>query len=289
MVGSALTPALAAAGHDVMRMVRPGSRADGIQWDPVHGTIDRDRLEGVDGVVHLAAENIFTLWTPAKKRQIRESRERGTRVLATALASLQRRPAVLVCASATGFYGVRPASEPLDEDSSRGTGFLADVVDAWERAADPARAAGIRVVHTRFGLVLSPKGGTLKTLRPLFQVGLGGQAGAGDQMWSWVALDDVIAAIQFVLASPQISGPVNVVAPLPVTQKAFMRTLGRVLRRPSFFSVPEILFKAAGGDMARELVLSSARVLPRKLQGAGFRFGYPELESALRHLLADPR
>lgn len=286
LIGSALIPALEAAGHSVTRVVRPGSRAQGIMWDPAAGTIDRDSLEGYHGVVHLAGESIFGLWTSTKKRRIRESRITGTRLLATTLASLREPPPALVSASAFGFYGNRPADEAVTEDSQRGPGFLAEVVEAWERATDPARLAGIRVVNTRFALVLSTSGGALAVMLPIFRAGLGGTVGRGRQIWSWVTIDDVVAVIQFVLANPQIHGPVNVAAPLAVTNGAFTRTLGRVLRRPTIFSAPQFLLEAVGGQMAREMLLSGARVVPRKLEAAGFRFGYPELEAALKHVLA---
>lgn len=286
LIGSALLQGLEAAGHSVTRVVRPGSRAQGITWDPAAGTIDRAALEGHDGVVHLAGETIFALWTSAKKRRIRESRVQSTRLLATTLASLRQPPSVLVSASAFGFYGNRPADEAVTEDSQRGAGFLAEVVEAWEQATDPAKLAGIRVVNTRFALVLSPSGGALAVMLPIFRAGLGGTLGSGRQIWSWVTIDDVVSAIQFVLTNPQVSGPVNVAAPLAVTNKAFTRTLGRVVHRPTIFGVPEFVLEAVGGQMAREMLLAGARVVPRKLQRAGYRFGYPELEAALRHVLA---
>jgi len=286
LIGSALVTALEAAGHTVTRVVRPGSRAQGISWDPAAGSIDRDALEGHDGVVHLAGETIAGLWTAAKKRRIRESRYQGTRLLATALAALRQPPSVLVSASASGYYGNRPADEAVTEDSKRGTGFLAEVVEAWERATDPAKLAGIRVVNTRFAPVLSAREGMLALMLPVFRAGLGGTLGSGKQIWSWVTIDDAVGAIQFVLADPQIGGPVNVVAPLPVTNKAFTRTLGRVVRRPTVFGVPEFLLAAVGGQMAREMLLAGVRIVPRKLERAGYRFGYPELEAALKHVLA---
>lgn len=286
LIGGALLPALEAAGHQVTRIVRPGSRAQGITWDPAAGSIDRDALEGYHGVVHLAGESIAGLWTSAKKRRIRESREQGTRLLATTLAALREPPSVLVSASASGFYGNRPARESVAEDAPRGAGFLAEVVEAWERATEPAKSAGIRVVNTRFAPVLSARGGMLAALLPVFRAGLGGTLGSGQQIWNWVTIDDVVSAIQFVLANPQISGPVNVVAPLPVTNKAFTRTLGRVLRRPTIFAVPKFLLEAVAGQMAREMLLAGVRAVPRKLETAGYRFGYPELEAALKHVLA---
>jgi uncharacterized protein len=283
-IGSALMPALESAGYSVARLVRPGTHATGIDWDPASGRIDAEALEGCDAVINLAGESIAGLWTTAKKSRIRESRVKGTQLLATSLSRLSRPPAVIVSASATGYYGNRPPDEKVDESGHRGRGFLAEVVEDWEKAAQPAKDAGIRVVHPRFGIVVAGKGGALAPMLPIFRAGLGGKLGSGRQIWSWVALDDVVASILFILGS-KLEGPVNVVAPLPVTNLAFTRTLGRVLRRPTVFGVPEIVLKTVAGEMAREMLLSGVRAVPRKLQGAGYAFKYPELEVALRHVL----
>jgi uncharacterized protein len=280
LIGSALARALELRGDQVTRMVR------GRHWDPAAGTLDSRALEGQDAVVHLAGESIAGLWTANKKKRILESRETGTRMIATALAGLHRPPSVLVSASAIGFYGDHPGSEAIDESAPRGAGFLAEVVEVWERAADPARAAGVRVVHPRFGLVLSDKGGALAAMLPVFKLGFGGRVGSGDQIWSWVALDDVVKAILACIDRKELSGPVNVVAPQPVSNKAFVRTLGRVLRRPTLVPAPAFALKLAAGQMADEMLLFGARVVPRKLQEAGYEFRYRELESALRHILA---
>lgn len=284
MIGQAVHRALEADGHTVVRLVRPQTHAPGILWDPPAGKIDVAALEGVEAVIHLAGESIAGLWTPSKKRRIRESRVQGTALLATSLRRLTRPPATFICASATGFYGNRPGDQPADESAPRGSGFLADVTDAWERATDPAREAGIRVTNTRFGIVLARNGGALAPMLPVFRLGLGGKLGSGRQIWSWVAIDDVVNSIRFLLSS-QISGPVNVVAPLPVSNLAFTRTLGRVLRRPTIFGVPEFALKAVAGRMAEEMLLFGVRVVPRKLREAGYEFLFPELEMALRHLM----
>lgn len=285
LIGNALIPALERAGHSVTRMVRPGSRTAGVRWDPETGAIDLPGLEGHDAFIHLAGESIAGIWSKARKRRVMESREKGTRLLATSLGSLRTRPSILVSASAIGYYGDRPADAPVDETSTRGSGFLADVVEAWERATDPALETGIRVANARFGLILSAKGGALGPMVPVFKAGLGGKLGSGRQVFSWVAIDDVVKSLLFLLNEAQLAGPVNVVAPLPVTNLAFTRTMGRVLHRPTIFGVPASVLSLAGGQMAREMLLSGARVVPRKLQQAGYEFSYPELEVALQHVL----
>jgi uncharacterized protein (TIGR01777 family) len=285
LIGTALVEALEQAGHSVTPLVRPDSKKSGIAWDPQSGRIDSEALEGHDAVVHLAGESLVGIWTAARKRRILESRRNGTTLIATSLAKLRAPPAVFVSASAIGIYGDRPADERVDEESHRGPGFLADVVEVWEKATEPAAAAGVRVVNTRFGLVLSRNGGALAPMLPVFKLGLGGRLGSGQQMWSWVAIDDVVNAILFIIREPILHGPVNVVAPLPVTNAAFTRTLGRVLRRPTVLAVPKIALEALG-DMGKEALLSGVRVVPRKLQEAGYEFKHPELEVALRDILA---
>lgn len=282
LIGSALARALEARGDQVTRMVR------GRHWDPAAGSVDARSLEGQDAVVHLAGESIAALWTRGRKRRILDSRVTGTTLIATSLAGLKRPPAVLVSASAIGFYGDHASQETIDESTPRGKGFLAEVSVAWERAADPARAAGIRVVHPRFGIVLSAQGGALATMLPIFRAGLGGRLGDGSQTWSWVALDDVVGALLFMIDTPALHGPVNVVAPQPVSNKAFTRTLGRVLRRPTVVPAPAFALKLVAGQMANEMLLFGARVVPRKLEEARYEFDFPELEAALRHILAAP-
>ena len=285
LIGSSLVTALAAHGHSITRIVRPASEASGVVWDPDRGTIDLLGLEGHDAVIHLAGESIARPWTTRRKRRIKESRERGTRLIAESLGRLQKPPSVLVCASATGYYGDRPGTESVTEETGPGTGFLATVVTAWERATEPAKEAGVRVVNTRFGIVLSPRGGALAPLLPIFRAGLGGKFGSGQQVWSWVTIDDVVAAVAFAARTTALSGPVNVVAPFPVTNAAFTRALGRVLHRPTLFAVPEFVLKAVAGNMARELLLFGVRVVPKKLQAAGYEFRHPEIETALKHVL----
>ena len=285
LIGSGLVAVFQADGHTITRIVRPGSSSTGVVWDPEKGSIDASGLEGHDAVIHLAGESIARPWTARRRRRIRESRERGTRLLATTLAGLKQPPGVLVSSSAIGFYGDQPSSQTLDERAPKGAGFLADVADAWERAADPAREAGIRVVNPRFGIVLSREGGALAPLFVVFKLGLGGTLGTGRQVWSWVAIDDVMGAVRFALMARDLDGPVNVVAPFPVTNAAFTRALGRVLRRPTVFGVPEFVLRGIAGRMAEEMLLFGVRAAPRKLLDAGYEFQYPEIEVALKHVL----
>ena len=280
MIGRSLARALEQRGDSVTRMRR------GVHWDPVAETADLAALEGHDAFVHLAGENVAGLWTKAKKRRILESREKGTRTIATSIARLQRPPNVLVSVSGIGYYGDRPPAQQIDESETRGLGFLAEVAEVWERSTDPAREAGIRVVNPRLGIVLSPEGGAFGIMLPIFRLGLGGRVGSGRQTWSWVALDDVVHGILFCIDHPELSGPVNVVAPQPVSNLAFTRTVGRVLRRPTLFGVPAFVLETVAGQMAREMLLFGVRVVPRKLEEAGYEFRFPELEAALRHLLA---
>ena len=287
LVGGALAAALVASGHRVDRVgrrpPRPGSTD--IQWDPARGLLDPRRLEGADAVVHLAGESIAAgRWTEAAKARIRDSRVGGTRLLAGALAGLDRRPRVLVSASAVGYYGDRGA-EPLAEDSPPGTGFLAEVARAWEAAADPVRAAGIRVVHPRLGLVLAREGGALPRMVRPFRLGLGGVIGGGAQYWSWIALADVVRVIELALTLERLAGPVNAVAPQPVTNREFTRVLGRVLGRPTVLPLPAPAVRLLMGEMGQALLLASARVLPRRLERAAFRFEHPDLAGALRATL----
>ncbi len=264
------------------------SRSDSGQlWDPYSETpvADPRALDGTTGAVHLSGVNVAGgRWTPAYQRQIMESRIKPTRALAILMAGLRPRPQVMVCASAIGIYGNR-GDETLTEESAHGQGFLAEVCLAWEKAAQPASDAGIRVVHARFGVVLSPEGGALAKMLPLFRLGLGGPLGNGRQWTSWVALPDVVRAILFAVQTPSLSGALNVVAPQPVTNLEFTHALGRALHRPALLPAPAFALKLALGEMADSTVLVSERVLPDRLNDAGFSFLYPELEPALKALL----
>ena len=283
MIGSALTQELTGGGHRVTRLTRSPGGAD-VRWDPDAGTVD-DCLEGHDAVVHLAGESIAEgRWTASKRERIMASRKKGTRLLAETLAGIPTPPGVLVSASAVGYYGDR-GDEVLQEDSRPGSDFLAEVCKAWEASADPAREAGIRVVHPRFGIVLSPKGGALGTTLPIFKLGGGGRIGSGRQWWSWVALDDVVGATVHALEDDSVEGPVNVGSPNPLTNAEYTKILGKVLNRPTFFAVPASAVRLALGGVADALLLASQRMEPAKLKGTGYRFRYPELEGALRHLL----
>ena len=285
LIGSALVPALENDGHRVIRLTRSESSSENVvNWEPSGGRIDYSSLGGVNAAVHLAGENIIGRWTPEKKRKILDSRTQGTRLLASALAGMDEKPSVMVCASATGYYGDR-GDEVLREDSDIGYGFLSQVVREWERAAEPARAAGIRVVNLRFGIVLSPEGGALGTTLPIFKLGGGGRIGSGEQWWSWVVLDDIVGAILHALNTDSLEGPANVTAPNPLTNARYTKTLGRVLNRPTFVPVPAPAARIALGQVADALLLASARIEPAKLEETGYRFQYPELEGALRHLL----
>ena len=285
LIGNALSHALEGGSHTVVRLVRGPSRdGSSVSWDPERGTIDRMGLEGFDAVVHLAGEPLLGRWTAAKKRRIRDSRVLGTKLLAEALATLKRRPGVLVCASAAGYYGDRGA-EILTEESAAGRGFLAEVCREWESAAAPARAAGIRVVNIRTGLVLSRVGGLLKIMLLPFRLGLGGPIGGGKSYWSWITLDDLIAVYRFAVTRESLAGAMNAAAPHPVTNADFARTLGVVLRRPAVLPVPPLALRLLFGREAADDMLSGFRLEPARLQTAGFRFQHPELEQALRHVL----
>lgn len=259
-------------------------------WDPYAATpMSRpEELEGISGAVHLSGANLAgRRWTSSYKQKILESRVKSTRALATLVAGLQSKPEVLVCASAIGIYGDRE-DELLTEASLPGSGFLADVCLAWEQAAQPALDAGIRVVHLRFGVVLSPAGGALAQMLPIFRAGLGGRLGSGRQWMSWIALSDVIRAIELALETASLAGPVNVVTPNPVTNLEFTRTLGRALRRPTLLRVPGFALRVAFGEMADNTILQSERVWPGRLNASGFKFEYPELEAGLRAILTQP-
>ncbi len=286
LVGSQLVPFLQTGGHTVRRLVRSRPVGEGdILWDPKAGEVEADKLEGVDAVIHLAAESVFGLWTPAKKQRIYSSRADGTRLLAEALADLDDPPAAFVSASAVGYYGNHGTDIITEKDEPRKAGFLSEVCEAWEAATTPAAAAGIRTVQARIGVVLSPAGGALRLMLPAFWLGLGGRVGAPDQYFPWVSLDDVIGGLYHALWADDLAGPVNLTAPHPARMADYARTLGRVLNRPAVLSVPESLIRSVAGEVADEMLLKSARVVPQRLQESGYHVGYGQLEDALRHVL----
>jgi len=284
-IGSTLIPQLESNGHQVSRLTRSPGSDDDIGWNPSVGEIEASRLEGTDAVVHLAGESIAEgRWTAERKRRILESRRQGTGLLAQTIANLSEPPGVMVGASAVGYYGDR-GNELLREDSPPGNNFLSEVCLVWEGAADPAREVGIRVVHPRFGVVLSPRGGALGTTLPIFKLGGGGRIGSGRQYWSWVTLDDVVGAIIHALQNDPVEGPVNVGSPNPLTNAEYTKVLGKVLNRPTIFPLPAPAARLMLGEIADELLLASARMEPAKLKETGYEFRYPELDGALRHLL----
>jgi len=286
LVGNSLLPFLTTGGHRVRRLVRgkaDAARGD-VAWNPGKGELDTAAMEGVDAVVHLAGENVAQRWTPEAKERILRSRSEGTRTLCEALARMARKPQVLVCAAGIGFYGDR-GDEVLTEESTSGEGFLAQVCREWEAATAPAREAGIRVVLLRIGVVLDPRGGALAKMLPPFLLGGGGRVGSGQQWFSWLSLEDLLGLIQASLFRQELQGPVNAVAPQPVRQEEFARTLGRVLSRPAVLPMPGAAIRTLFGEMGQETVLSGARVRPAVAERLGFSFMHPDLESALRFAL----
>ncbi len=278
-LGQRLVPALRAQGHDVVRIGR-GAESD-IQWNPSAGTIDVARCAGIDAFVHLAGASVGARWTPARRHAIRDSRVQGTALVARTIAALTPRPRVLVCASAVGIYG-NAGDAVLDESSPSGSDFLANVGREWESAADPARQAGIRTVHLRFGVVLSRRGGALARMLPFFRMGGGGRLASGRQWMSWIAMEDAVGAVQFALERETLVGAVNAVAPTPVTNAEFTETLARVVHRPALFPVPAFALNLMFGEMAQGTLLASQRVVPRQLLAAGYAFRHATLDSALR-------
>lgn len=287
LIGTALTSSLTADGHEVRRLVRRDVHGpDEVRWDPERGTVDTAGLAGVDAVVHLAGAPIGRPWTKAHKRRIMDSRVNGTQAIARAAAELDPRPGVLVSASGVHYYAGQ-GDQPVDESSLAGKGFLTDVVIAWEAAADPARAAGIRVVHARNGVVVSRRGGAFLPLLRVFRLGLGGRMGSGKQYWSWIALTDMVRALRFVIDRADLAGPVNLTAPNPVTNAEIARALGAVLHRPAVLPVPQPVLRLALGQMSTE-VLDSIRAVPGRLLEAGFEFRYPTIKAALEGELRNP-
>ena len=284
LIGSALTSAVRRDGQEAIALVRrPSANPSEIQWNPA--AVDAKPFEGADAVVHLAGENIASgRWTAERKKAIQASRVDGTRNLSQSIAAATRKPKVLVSASAIGYYGDR-GDELLPETATSGTGFLAEVSRDWEAATDAAIQAGVRVVHPRIGVVLDSKGGALPKMALPFKFGAGGRVGSGKQWMSWITLDDLVRLLIFTLTNDAVRGPMNAVAPQSVTNDEFTRALARVLHRPALVPAPAFALRLAMGQMADELLLSSQRVEPKVAMDAGFRFQYPQVESALRHVL----
>lgn len=283
LVGAAISPQLEADGHDIVRLVRNSPKAGEIEWHPNRDSIEPEKLEGFDTIINLAGESIAEgRWTEEKKKKIHDSRVNGTHLLSEAIAKLTNKPRVFLCASATGIYGDR-GDETLDEQSESGGGFLAGVCREWEKATEPAHRAGVRVVNFRFGPILARAGGMLEKMLTPFKMGLGGKIGSGKQFISWVGIDDSVAAMKLALSDESIRGPLNVVSPTPVTNERFTRVLGEVLSRPTVMAMPAFAARLAFGEMADEMLLVSQKVIPKKLQAAGFQFKFSDLEAALQH------
>ncbi len=282
LVGSALIPVLEREGADITRLVRSAPRPGEIEWHPNQDSIEPSKLEGFDVIVNLAGENIAAgRWTDDQKRKIRDSRVGGTHLISEAIAKLEQKPRVFICASATGIYGDRD-DELLDEQSDSGGGFLAGVCREWEKATEPATKADVRVVNLRFGPIMAREGGMLSKLLTPFKMGVGGKVGSGRQYISWVAIDDAVNAIKLAIDDDSIRGPVNIVSPHPVTNEEFTKALGHVLNRPTALAIPAFAARLTFGEMADEMLLVSQKVIPKRLMAAGFEFQYPELEDALR-------
>ena len=285
LIGTQLGAFLRSGGHTIRPLVRRIASAGEIAWDPSAGRVDLAAMEGVDAVVHLAGESIAGgRWTAERKRRILDSRVRGTRLVSQAMAGQRERPEVLITASGVGIYGDR-GDELLDEDSAIEDGFLGEVGREWEAAAAPAVEAGIRVVHLRFGIVLSPAGGALAQMLPPFLLGAGGPIGSGRQWVSWISIDDAVDVLHEALFETRLAGPVNAMAPEPVQSREFAATLGRVLHRPALVPAPAFALRLLLGDLADEALLASQRAVPARLQRLGFRFRHPTLERAFRHVL----
>ena len=287
LIGTALIAALEADGHGVRRLVRGGASGPGrVAWDPAAGTIDAAGLEGIDAVVHLAGEGIGEKkWSPEQKRRILDSRTSGTDLIARTIAGLTTKPAVLVSASAVGWYGGQRGDEVLTEASAapEPADFLAVVCAAWEAATAPAEAAGVRTVHLRTGIVLTPSGGALGRMITPFKLGLGGRIASGKQWMSWISIDDEVGAIRHALTTDALAGPVNATAPEPVTNADFTKTLGSVLHRPTLLPTPLAPLRVVyGGELVRALLVDGQRVLPTALESSGYEFAHRDLATALR-------
>ena len=288
LIGTALVRSLESSGHSVTRLVRPGSSSatEGIAWDPATGSLDARQLEGLNAAIHLSGENVASgRWSAEQKTRIRDSRVKSAELLANALAGLDSPPRVFACASATGYYGDR-GDELLTEDAVPGSDFLADVSVEWENATAPASDAGIRVVNMRISVVLTAAGGMVATVGPIFRLGLGGRLGSGAQYLSWISREDIVRAMEWILEHGDLSGPVNLCSPNPVTNSEFTRTMGRILGRPTLFPVPRFALKITQGEIA-DMLLASIRATPGKLMESGFEFRHPDLEDALRWAMGD--
>lgn len=287
LIGTALCDALADERHDVVRLTRGAPSPGSVRWDPARGEIDHAGLEGAVAVVHLAGEGIASRrWNARHKARVLDSRVRGTHLLAEAIARLDRPPAVLVSASAVGFYGDR-GDETLTEEAAAGDGFLPEVCRAWEAATEPAEAEGVRVVHSRTGIVLAARGGALPPMLLPFRLGFGGRLGSGRQWWPWITLEDEVRALMWCIENESLRGPVNLVSPNPVRHAEFAAIVGRVVHRPAIVPAPAFALRAVlGPEMAHQILLLSQRVVPGRLEATGFSFSHPELEGGLRAELA---
>jgi uncharacterized protein (TIGR01777 family) len=285
LVGSHLADYLTTAGHRVVRLVRDRDAGPGeVPWDPAAGALYHGALEGVDAVVNVSGVNLAGLWTPGRKQAILDSRTQATRTLVEAVRRMERPPAVLVNASAVGFYGSR-GEETITERTPAGEGFLASVCRAWEQAAAPVAEAGVRLVIPRFGLIVSGAGGAFAAMLPAFKLGLGGRIGDGSQYWSWIALDDLLGVLEWAVHDDELEGVVNATAPEPLTNAEVTRTIARVLRRPARLAAPRLLVRNGTLGMGEEMLLASQRAVPDRLRERGFRFAFPGLEGALRYEL----
>ncbi len=285
LIGQALREYFVSRGEEVFRLIRSNGIKKGILWDPAEGKINAEQIEGFDAVINLAGENIASYWTKSKKKKILESRIQSTETLSHCLATLKKPPKVFINASAIGFYGSK-GDEILSEASPQGSGFLSSVCKQWEAATKPAVDKGIRTVFLRTGIVISTEGGALTKMLIPFRLGLGGVVGPGTQYMSWIALDDLVSIIAFIIDNEAIEGPVNAVAPHPVTNREFTKTLGNVIKRPTIFPLPSLIARFVAGEMADEMLLSSLRAEPRVLLAAGYHYQYPHLEPILKDLLA---
>ena len=287
LVGSSLVTFLEKKGHDVYRLVRSKKNLsqNHIFWNPEKNEIEKEKLEGLDVVIHLAGDSVASgRWTAAKKKSIRDSRVIGTQFLAKTISTLKKTPHTILSASAIGFYGNR-GDEILTEESEPGSGFLTEVCLEWEKAWDAVLDKEIRLCFLRIGMVLDKTGGALDKMLLPFKLGLGGVAGNGQQFMSWIALSDLIGAIDFLMRDKKLSGPFNMVGPMPVTNREFTKTLGKVLHRPTFFALPEFVIKTVFGEMGEQLLLTSAHVIPKRLMEAGFQFQWNNLEKYLKNIL----